>query len=392
MDKIYSIPERNVDSFETKVAQLIKRATKLHSVPITVTKVSEEFKTIDKKIIKFVNFSVKGENPAIAGWKFLASLDILPEVGTVVRGVPGEDIPKFLYEVTASRCDHCQGDRYRVNHYAVQNISRGEVKIVGSTCLKDFVGHNVNAMLSYKELLSSITEAAEEAEESYGSHRIYIDLPGYLAFVAHSIKENGWIPRKASEVLNVTATADIALTLYLAVKDRKGPSDEAKELANKAIAWAKALTFTSDKALSDYEINLAMLAKAEYVPEKATGIAASLIPAYARSIGLDVSKKFEKIVSEYIGKVGDKLTLTLTIQKHNSYEGNYGISHQYIMRDPTGNAIVWWASKGIRDGNYDVDSGDVVTLKGTVKKLEEYNGVRQTVLTRCKVLEIKKKE
>jgi hypothetical protein len=40
--------------------------------------------------------------------------------------------------------------------------------------------------------------------------------------------------------------------------------------------------------------------------------------------------------------------------------------------------LTWFASKGV------LQEGDTVLLTGTVKKHDEYNGQKQTIMTRCK--------
>ena len=56
----------------------------------------------------------------------------------------------------------------------------------------------------------------------------------------------------------------------------------------------------------------------------------------------------------------------------------YGTTFLYRFVDDAGNVFVWKAS-----GAYNVFDG--VTIKGTVKDHSEYQGVKQTVLTRCKI-------
>ena len=45
--------------------------------------------------------------------------------------------------------------------------------------------------------------------------------------------------------------------------------------------------------------------------------------------------------------------------------------------DAQGNVYIWYASRGI-------ETRDGMTIKGTVKNHNERDGIKQTVLTRCK--------
>lgn len=85
--------------------------------------------------------------------------------------------------------------------------------------------------------------------------------------------------------------------------------------------------------------------------------------------------------SEYVGEVGDRLELTLTVEKNISLEGAYGHSSMHLLRDENGNLFLWnTASK-----NW--PAGSVHHIRGTVKMHSKYKNECQTVLTRC--LEVK---
>ncbi len=50
------------------------------------------------------------------------------------------------------------------------------------------------------------------------------------------------------------------------------------------------------------------------------------------------------------------------------------------MRDGDDNVFTWFAS-----GYQNLKRGDRVSVRGTIKKHDEYQGTKQTILTRCKV-------
>lgn len=90
-------------------------------------------------------------------------------------------------------------------------------------------------------------------------------------------------------------------------------------------------------------------------------------------------------VSEYFGEVGKRYDLTLIYMRSHSWETsfNYTTSIQYLhsFKDAEGNIFVW------KTGTYlGIEENSTVTLKGTIKEHSEYREVKQTVLTRCKVL------
>jgi hypothetical protein len=89
----------------------------------------------------------------------------------------------------------------------------------------------------------------------------------------------------------------------------------------------------------------------------------------------------KKADSNWLGVAGDKIEVSVTIIKAITLEGTYGCTTLYIMRDDAGNKVTWNSSSYSKG-----ESGDKLRLKGTIKKVDMYNGEKQTVLTRCKVI------
>ena len=91
--------------------------------------------------------------------------------------------------------------------------------------------------------------------------------------------------------------------------------------------------------------------------------------------------------SEWVGEVGRKIKLPLTLIKEFQYHTNYsyyGESNSiYKFEDEDGNIFVWkTSSKG------DIEEGKTYDILGTIKSHDEYKGEKQTNLTRCRYHEI----
>ena len=90
---------------------------------------------------------------------------------------------------------------------------------------------------------------------------------------------------------------------------------------------------------------------------------------------------YDESESEYVGSIGERLELYLTVERTIELDGAYGRSTMHIMRDDCGNLFVWTtASKSW-------SAGTEHHIKGTVKDHRKYKNECQTVLTRC--LEVK---
>ena len=89
-------------------------------------------------------------------------------------------------------------------------------------------------------------------------------------------------------------------------------------------------------------------------------------------------------VSEYLGNVGDKIVVEGNLISRYEFTTSFSYygetSYIYRFEDMFGNVVVWKSGKII-----DKDEGDECTIVGFVKEHKEYKGVKETVLTRCKV-------
>lgn len=84
--------------------------------------------------------------------------------------------------------------------------------------------------------------------------------------------------------------------------------------------------------------------------------------------------------TEWFGSIKDKVDLAVTLIRRGSYDTMYGTTFVYTFEDTQGHQLVW------KTGTYlDQDMGSQVSLKGTIKAHNEYKGIKQTELTRCKV-------
>ena len=95
--------------------------------------------------------------------------------------------------------------------------------------------------------------------------------------------------------------------------------------------------------------------------------------------------KAEKAISQHVGTVGERIEVKGTYIRRGSYEQKFAgycteIMYIHTFKDADGNAFIWKTQKCL-----DLNYGENVYLKGTVKAHSEYKDEKQTVLTRCKV-------
>ena len=83
--------------------------------------------------------------------------------------------------------------------------------------------------------------------------------------------------------------------------------------------------------------------------------------------------------SEFVGKIRERLTFDAVVIGVYESEGLYGHTDIVKMRDLDGNMFTWFAS-----GYTDLERSDRINIRGTVKKHDEYRGIKNTLITRCK--------
>jgi len=435
-ERTYRVPEENFADLEKKFAKLARRAAKLGCGPLDLKVVGEEkhklvgvlgelgsrrsHKPMDYvlkrgeyvagvHVTKLVE--VNGSAPKLNGWTFIATLQHStdPEVGTIIRSVPGQGELPLKYREAKPVCDHCKLLRLRNDTYVVRHDD-GRTAQVGSNCLKDFLGHqSPEAMASYAELLMGAEEllASEEGESGPRKHMRFWS-EGALAVANAVIKKHGWKSRSKAREDGGVATANLVdeYLSAMAVHDTKtcerilpdGVSEEDAHVAQAALEWAQDVLPRRDKELNDYMWNLRVVTGQEAVTARELGLLSSLLPTYQRELSRDVERKAREEVkakvgasSDYFGTDGKREVFELTLidvmelnrDKHSYYDSGVTYLHKFI--DDNGNVAVWYGSSRLAPKE---DNGKKFTVKATVKSHEEYKGIKQTRLERVSEYEV----
>ena len=87
--------------------------------------------------------------------------------------------------------------------------------------------------------------------------------------------------------------------------------------------------------------------------------------------------------SSYVGTVGEKIKQEVMLTKELYFRSNYGYNtgtYIYIMKNEQGNVLVWKTSKSL-----DINEEEKFIITGTIKEYNTYDGIKQTILTRCKI-------
>ena len=385
---LFLIPDVNLKKFEAACLKLSRKAVKIGCEEIKPFVFGHTMQTLlDGRLHRVYEVLFTVEAPKVNGYTFVAHLDHSNETGNIIRMVPNtiDNLPEH-FRTCAPACQHCNINRRRRDTFVLRCDADSSFKQVGTTCLKDFFGHDPMKMARMAELLGYAHEAARSAEhfsEGGMTDLRWLSVSHFCELTASAIREFGWVSGKAAyENPALTSTKNIALNRYLL--DGYIPTEEDKTLAANALAWAQALSDKEEK--SDYEHNILVIAEAEVMEFRSMGLAASIVGMYVRHCAKEAEraeKARAQANSTFVGTVGEKIkNIPVTIVGVSSTQGNYGTSFIYRMLTDDGNVMTWFASNSLGV----VEGAKMTLVSGTVKAHQTYRDVSQTVLTRCKMV------
>jgi hypothetical protein len=433
----FRIPSVNMSTVETKLNRLAKKATKLGSSPITWKVVGTEdvlvlerdmpgfnvgweqqverpleiavdnakelaihqgngFEVTGRRTYNIVE--VEGEAPKLKGWRFRGTIVHAGEAGNILKTVLGDDegaVPE-RYRNAPPQCEYCHLARKRTDTFLVQH-DNGEWKQVGRDHLADFLGHqSPEQIAAYAEALANLEFDMDAEEREWGGYRgePVVNTHKFLAVVANVIEKDGWTSKKRAEEYGKIPTVETARRVMFGTTDAKtaredrerygDPTDEHKAKADVALTWARDLT-DEDLKDNDYLWNLHVVTATDYAPERGTGILASVFAAKDFADGKRAQRQTredEKKLSEYQGEIKKRQVFkNLKLVFVTSYETQYGTNQISKLVDDDGNVFVWFGT----GFDSSVEIGDTVDIKATPKAHEEYEGTKQTIITRAAV-------
>ncbi len=430
----FLVLESNMAELDYRLEKLNKRARRLKLPEITtrVLSVIEPTKGGPKGRQRKWEIEILGLAPKLPGWAFVGTLEHLP-AGNVLRVLPGEAVPEAFRSAKAW-CAHCNKARNRKDTYLVRSDA-GELKQVARTCLKDFMGH------ASPERFGFLAETIRDMEELGGegcmrSAPLSFGIIEFLSVVAAACRQFGFTSVSAARAyaekseghgLVQTTIGRVWFELdpspQACETKRKRPISEVidvkpedEALAVDALAWARALP---EAQSSDYMHNLRISASKDWLAfnDRSGGILASLVSAYQREVLKQEQERTRKATfaemaarSTYQGEVGKRQDWTLKLtKKFDLGPGDYSREGEsrflFAFEDEAGNRFTWFSGNaGVyktieimsADAHalpYDVfepyEEGKTYVVRGTVKRHDEYKGIKQTVLSRCKLTERK---
>ena len=401
---VYEISEKHFDelsAFSKKVTRHKNGICQIHVLSKEIKNVAPEGKP--DYYISFVKFTLEISNLQLGKWQLIAKKE---KVGNavVVYQCSEEHLDKAFWKDDFT-CNHCNTNRERKYVYILKNNETGDLKQVGKSCLEEFCGINVSQVVEYwneyDKLKNYINDLTQEDvyNENYNDGKVvlssynYINTKKFLAYCYISIKTSGYISKNDA----YESAMDLVPTTTSALKMLKN-DDIISEKDNLFIEEVIDYFINLDLSNKDsFLLNSQELLKLEFIPISKIGYIAFIPNSYLHYLERkrekeEKSKLIGTIISDYAGNVGDKLNkIKVTYLSVHTFSSDFGVVGFFTFKDEKGRKLVWktsTSSKGVRAIS-NIDPYQDLILSGTIKELSEFNGIKQTVLTRCKLEEIK---
>ena len=385
---MFEIYEGNWENFIKKASRIEKKCIR-YGNEFSFARCGEVFRQVrledgTKMTLKFIQVEITGK-AIVNDWEYIATIQHLVS-GNVITTYFDVDIPE-KYRTAPPVCEHCNIKRARNETCLIRNTKTGEIKQVGKSCLKDFTcGLDSELVAAYESFIHEAEKASEFS--GLGNYNNYWSLEDFITCAIAVTNRLGYVKQGAEGVSTKIDCINLYAEDYgngsnkyarerIEYLNLKADTEDNHKLAKDIISWAT----TADTNNNSYLENLQILCKEEYISNRNLGIVCSVVTAYKKAKELIAKKEAEKKAcaeSEYVGNIGDKVEFDVVAGDvvYSTYT-DYGMLYIYKFLDANKNVYIWKSSKELE--------GDINKIKGTIKNHEEYNGVKQTILTRCRV-------
>lgn len=298
-------------------------------------------------------------------------------VNNIVRIVNDTEVVKKEWLTIGGHCDDCN-DNYNRKKTVILKNAQGEYRQVGTGCLKKYTGIDCFDIISIYGSVDEIfnTELYLEGNSEPAQDFRYALTREVLAACIDVMKaDNGKYRSRHVSKPTVEQARDIIM---------KGKTIDSYDEADEIIKYYKDLIVSEYYEFCvGFDRDVCNACIAEYARINDGRVAYAYIAYKKLKEFIDKRKQREedKLNSEYIGEIGEKITRFVKIDKIVPVETMYGLSCLYIFVDEEGNELTWFTASNVY-----ADVGEWYNITGKVKEHKEYDGKKQTALTRVKFI------
>ena len=408
--RTYTIPEDKREEVEKLVQRLQRKATR-YNVPLEISMGKPHAAEVNywgedpftgghvivhTDMVEAFDLTINGGIVRNGNYSVIAMLEHL-DGGNVVTTF-GQTEVKDAWRHAGCTCEHCGINRDRKLTFIVSDGS--SEKQIGRTCLKDYCGINPDGIGINNELHDVFLDYDVNEVREYDPDRPVISLAydtlEVLAVAIRITKRQGYV--KSENPVNGNRWKMGCEYEYHNLITPITPEERAEA---EAMA-AEIVTLTEDENHWYCVLpNVKTLLEAGYCKSSHFGYIAYAPTEYKKlherrekQRMREMEAEAQRMSSDYVGEVGKRQVFHISsFELVTSWKTDFGITYLYKFITTDGNVLVWRAS-GIFGEWITLDTGavdfveykTVSEIKATVKFHNERDGVKQTLITRCKAV------
>lgn len=360
-----TIPAARLVDARARLARLARKAERFGQPAPTYTVGEVRLTTYRNEVglethVLVVDVTVTVATVGLSGWSLLAAVDLDPAGGpAIVRVAPGVTGDAAWHGLTDS-CDHCGRVNVGRRSLVVLAHEDGRQAVVGRTCVRDYIGHDVAACLWPLTWTEALAEAEEEFTRLGGGEAAVWPLAEFLTVTEQVIEVNGWVARGVARERGVTATADLVVQFLVSLD----PEVRAEILpagyvltglsrVAAAIEWAAAQA----DADSDYLRNLAVVAGRGHVTRETAGLAASILTGYDRAQASEVERAAARAAATPV--IEGRIVITGTVLRIRHTDTEFGVVTKMTVRDDRGFTVNGTLPRAL-ESDWDYETGTAI--------------------------------
>lgn len=376
----YDIFEGNMERLQKKLTTIQNKCNK-YGCGFHFEELGETFKEVKDEsgnthTVRFITVEAEG-TARVTDWEFIATIEHNKPMNIIRNFRSDIDVP-HEYFTADTYCEHCKTRRYRKDTYIIRNTETGEFKQVGKSCLKDFTnGLSAAAVAQY---ISWFDELIEAEAPSLDGYKTWDETHWVLMNAIEAVRMYGYVKPTEFGI----STKQIVLEQVHEFGDyhkriMAGFNPNNSALADAILSWV-----SSQEDDYGYITNLKAACGRSYCERRDYGLICSAVIAYNKAMKLIEKKATKQNTSEWVGVEKSRIELkNVSLYLVTGWSTEFGYNYLYKMVDSNGNEFIWKTGKWLSNTN---TLPETISLVGTVKNHSEYNGVKQTELTRCKII------
>lgn len=392
----YYIPKFNLE----KLIKLVNRLSKKTKVEFSYDEDDIVIEKYDEKGVEYKYATIGVEldiNYKVGDYEVVAELEHYGKANVINQINLDYEVPT-QYRTCKPYCEHCNKLRRRANTFLLVDKNHN-YKQVGKSCLNDYTGIDTLSLIKQVSSIMKLLRKEGTIDDELRNWLLSDSAPKYepVDYLVNRMYQ--LVLEKGYSKENQIPFADFDSYVY-----DEELSDKVNEILN--------VVNTDWYSDNEYCHNVKVIINAGYTTTKHWKLLLSYVSSALKYLQKQEQKRLRererelKLQSEsnkYLGSVGDKIefevasiVLLYEIPSQYYYTPDTNV---YKIVTKTGQTIIWKTQQHIYEDGTDKDGNTLfgcmingsdcyfTRIKGTIKELNEYKGEKQTVVTRCKIVD-----